>query len=184
MVGPASLRKASCKEITGGPQILGRIPPLIKVRRRFELFLLLFASTVRPGCSVPPHLHRTTPTHNPLRALDLHHCRPGDQQRLRTCLPRPLPPDAAFSPYWDWASTEPPDGDTGLGERGCSSPGPQSPTRRPQGMPWGSNRAAEQGNLSLPLILACTLFTRFIEMISFDKSWMWEGKDYEKRISG
>lgn len=91
MVGPASLRKASCKEITGGPQILGRIPPLIKVRRRFELFLLLFASTVRPGCSVPPPLHRTTPTHNPLRALDLHHCRPGDQQRLRTASASPGP---------------------------------------------------------------------------------------------
>lgn len=75
MVGPASLRKASCKEITGGPQILGRIPPLIKVRRRFELFLLLFASTVRPGCSVPPPY---TELHRPITPFELWTCITAD----------------------------------------------------------------------------------------------------------
>lgn len=53
-----------------------------------------------------------------------------------------------------------------------------------KGFPWEMIGQQSSGTLSPTSVLAYMLFIYFIEMTSFEKAWIWEGKDGEKTISG
>lgn len=183
MIELTSLCKASHKQITGRHKIFGRNPLLtsgVDLNFSFSSLFLPFKH-VKPICPVPLSPTWSIHPHSPLCELWacisalITTCSSGQL----VCPKSPFPANTTCGTNQDSASTEP---DCWAGPLGAMVPRahrvlPGASSGCVKDFPWGVTGQQSQGTLSpTHFNLSTDAFIHFIEMISFEKAWMWEGK--------